>query len=141
MASIYGAKSGNGWQLRLDYTVTQNVAANQSTVSMTLYLYANTTGSYNQEDNSAYYVIQGSRVYAKYSYNSPAWYTLGSRSVKSTPCSGPLRRSVTAMPSNSTSAPMEANPARWISTGRGPRRQPPGRGSRTYPARQSSGAK
>ena len=36
MASIYGAKSGNGWQLRLDYTVTQNVAANQSTVSMTL---------------------------------------------------------------------------------------------------------
>ena len=81
MASIYGAKSGNGWQLRLDYTVTQNVAANQSTVSMTLYLYANTTGSYNQEDNSAYYVIQGSRVYAKYSYNSPAWYTLGSRSV------------------------------------------------------------
>ena len=65
MASIYGAKSGNGWQLRLDYTVTQNVTANQSTVSMTLYIYANTTGSYHHDAHSAYYATPGSRVYAK----------------------------------------------------------------------------
>ena len=38
--------------------------------------------------------------------------TLGSLSVKSAPCSGARRRSVTATPSNSTSAPMAASPAR-----------------------------
>ena len=30
MASIYGGASGNGWKLRLDYTVTQDRAANSS---------------------------------------------------------------------------------------------------------------
>ena len=81
MGSIYGAKSGNGWQLRLDYSVSTEKALNQSRVSMALYVYANTTGSYNQEDKSAYYVIQGEKVYAKYSYSSPTWYKLGEKAV------------------------------------------------------------
>ena len=81
MGSIYGAKSGNGWQLRLDYSVKTEKALNQSRVSMALYVYANTTGSYNQEEGSAYYVIQGEKVYAKYSYSSPTWYKLGEKTV------------------------------------------------------------
>ena len=44
MASIYGGASGNGWKLRLDYTVTQDRAANTSSLRLRLYLYANTTG-------------------------------------------------------------------------------------------------
>ena len=47
MASIYGGASGSGWKLRLDYTVTQDRAANTSSLRLRLYLYANTTGSYN----------------------------------------------------------------------------------------------
>mgnify|MGYP007079021281 CR=1 FL=1 len=61
MASIYGGASGNGWKLRLDYTVTQDRAANTSSLRLRLYLYANTTGSYNLEKDSAYYVLQGQR--------------------------------------------------------------------------------
>ena len=53
MASIYGGASGNGWKLRLDYTVTQDRAANSSSLRLRLYLYANTTGSYNLEKDSA----------------------------------------------------------------------------------------
>ena len=49
MASIYGGASGSGWKLRLDYTVTQDRAANTSSLRLRLYLYANTTGSYNLE--------------------------------------------------------------------------------------------
>ena len=67
--------------------------------------------------------------------------TLGSRSVKSAPCSRPARRNTTASAANSICAPMAARPSRWISTGRGPSRQPPGMGMRTCPTRTSSGAK
>ena len=34
MASIYGGASGNGWKLRLDYTVTQDRAANTSSLRL-----------------------------------------------------------------------------------------------------------
>lgn len=34
MASIYGGASGNGWKLRLDYTVTQERAANTSSLRL-----------------------------------------------------------------------------------------------------------
>lgn len=61
MASIYGGASGNGWKLRLDYTVTQDRAANTSSLRLRLYLYANTTGSYNLEKDSAYYVCRDRR--------------------------------------------------------------------------------
>ena len=81
MASIYGGASGNGWKLRLDYTVTQDRAANSSSLRPRLYLYANTTGSYNLEKDSAYYVLQGQKVYQTYQYTSPGWYLLGERTV------------------------------------------------------------
>ena len=54
MASIYGGASGNGWKLRLDYTVTQDRAANSSSLRLRLYLYANTTGSYNLEKDAGH---------------------------------------------------------------------------------------
>lgn len=81
MASIYGGASGNGWKLRLDYTVTQDRAANTSSLRLRLYLYANTTGSYNLEKDSAYYVLQGQKVYQTYQYTVPGWYLLGERTV------------------------------------------------------------
>ena len=48
MASIYGAVSATGWRLRLDYTVSQDAAANRSTLALALYIYDGTGESYNQ---------------------------------------------------------------------------------------------
>lgn len=81
MASIYGAKSSTGWQLRLDYSVSQSIADNKSTLALTLYIYDGTGESYNQAANSCYYVLQGTKVYNPYRYNSRGWYKLGSKSI------------------------------------------------------------
>lgn len=79
MTSINGESGKNGFKLRLDYEVTkQSTAENKSTVHMVLYLYANTTGSYNQ-DGDAYWSINGKKTYYTFSYTSPAWYVLGER--------------------------------------------------------------
>lgn len=79
MTSINGEAGKNGFKLRLDYEVTkQSTADNKSTVHMVLYLYANTTGSYNQ-DGDAYWSINGKKTYYTFSYTSPAWYVLGER--------------------------------------------------------------
>lgn len=79
MTSINGETGKNGFKLRLDYEVTrQSTADNKSTVHMVLYLYANTTGSYNQ-DGDAYWSINGKKTYYTFIYTSPAWYVLGER--------------------------------------------------------------
>ncbi len=79
MTSINGETGKNGFKLRLDYEVTkQSTADNKSAVHMVLYLYANTTGSYNQ-DGDAYWSINGKKTYYTFSYTSPAWYVLGER--------------------------------------------------------------
>ena len=79
MTSINGETGKNGFKLRLDYEVTkQNTADNKSTVHMVLYLYANTTGSYNH-DGDAYWSINGKKTYYTFNYTSPAWYVLGER--------------------------------------------------------------
>ena len=79
MTSINGETGKNGFKLRLDYEVTkQSTADNKSTVHMVLYLYANTTGSYNH-DGDAYWSINGKKTYYTFSYTSPAWYALGER--------------------------------------------------------------
>ena len=79
MTSINGETGKNGFKLRLDYEVTkQSTADNKSTVHMVLYLYANTTGSYNH-DGDAYWSINGKKTYYTFSYTSPAWYVLGER--------------------------------------------------------------
>lgn len=81
MASIYGSKSSTGWQLRLDYSVSQSIADNKSTLSLTLYIYDGTGESYNMDANSCYYTLQGTKVYNPYRYNSRGWYKLGSKSI------------------------------------------------------------
>ena len=81
MASIYGAKSSTGWQLRLDYSVSQSIADNKSTLALTLYIYDGTGESYNLDANSCYYTLQGTKVYNPYRYNSKGWYKLGNKSV------------------------------------------------------------
>ena len=81
MASIYGAKSSTGWQLRLDYSISQSIADNKSTLALTLYIYDGTGESYNLDANSCYYTLQGAKVYNPYRYNSKGWYKLGSKSV------------------------------------------------------------
>lgn len=81
MASIYGAKSSTGWQLRLDYSVSQSIADNKSTLALTLYIYDGTGESYNLDANSCYYTLQGTKVYNPYRYNSKGWYKLGSKSI------------------------------------------------------------
>lgn len=81
MASIYGAVSATGWQLRLDYTVSQDAAENRSTLALALYIYDGTGESYNQAANSCRYVLQGKTVYHPYRYEKKGWYQLGSGSV------------------------------------------------------------
>lgn len=81
MASIYGETGKNSFRLRLDYEVTgQSISDNTSTVHMALYLYANTTGTYNN-DGDAYWTIYGERTYYTFSYTSVGWYKLGERTV------------------------------------------------------------
>ena len=81
MASIYGAVSATGWQLRLDYTVSQDAANNRSVLALTLYIYDGTGESYNQAANSCRYVLQGKTVYHPYRYEKKGWYQLGTGSV------------------------------------------------------------
>lgn len=81
MASIYGPVSATGWQLRLDYSVSQSIADNKSTLALTLYIYDGTGESYNLDANSCYYTLQGTKVYNPYRYNSMGWYKLGSKSI------------------------------------------------------------
>ena len=76
--SLYSAVSSQGWQLRLDWSATQSTASNQSTVTMSLYVY-NKYQSYNQ-GNTAYYTINGTKTFYKYSYGSTAgWNYCGQK--------------------------------------------------------------
>ena len=80
MPSIYGSYSRD-WRLRLDYSVSQNITANTSTISMTLYVYDGTGYSQNESSGEAYYIIQGEKRWSPYYYGSAGWYTLGSKSI------------------------------------------------------------
>lgn len=87
MASIYASaksEAGYTWQLRLDYTITQDEESNSSKIACDLYLYHGSAGGYNLVANSAYYVIcGGSKVYKTYDFRDvdPKWTKLGSRTV------------------------------------------------------------
>ena len=80
MGSIYSEKSKK-WQLRLDYTVSQSVTDNKSTLALTLYVYDGSGYSQNENANQAYYVIQGKTTYNPYTYTSIGWKKLGSETV------------------------------------------------------------
>ena len=81
MGTMTGS-GANGWQLRLDYEVTgQSTADNTSTLRLTLSVYDGTGYSRNETAGEAYYVLQGEKVWAPYYYSATGWYTLGSRSI------------------------------------------------------------
>ena len=79
MAYFDGAKSSKGWYARLEYSYTQSSSA--TTITLTLKVYDATGYSYNNNTNSAYYVIQGTKTYKTYSFSSTGWYTIGSKTV------------------------------------------------------------
>ena len=79
MAYFDGAKSSKGWYARLEYSYTQSSSA--TTITLTLKVYDATGSSYNTSTNEAYYIIQGTKTYKTYSFNSAGWYTIGSKTV------------------------------------------------------------
>lgn len=82
MAYFDGPKSSKNWYARLEYSYSQS--ASGTTITLTLKVYDATGYSYNEDTNSAYYVIQGQKVYKTYNFSSAGWYTIGSKTVKVT---------------------------------------------------------
>lgn len=81
MASIYSSAK-NGWKLRLDWSITgQSIANNTSTLSLDLWVYDGTGYSQNEYSNQAYYIIQGEKHWNPYNYSTSGWYKLGSKTV------------------------------------------------------------
>lgn len=84
MASIYGSAkvdAGYTWQLRLDYTITQDEESNSSKIACSLYVKPGSSGGYNEEANSAYYTICGEKKFKTYNFSSTSWVKLGSRTI------------------------------------------------------------
>lgn len=82
MAYFDGPKSSKNWYARLEYSYSQS--ASGTTITLTLKVYDATGNSHNGNTNSAYYVIQGQKVYKTYNFSSTGWYTIGSRTIKVT---------------------------------------------------------
>lgn len=82
MAYFDGPKSSKNWYARLEYSYSQSASA--TTINLTLKVYDATGTSHNSNTNSAYYVIQGQKVYKTYNFSSVGWYTIGSRTIKVT---------------------------------------------------------
>lgn len=79
MSYFDGPKSSTGWYARLEYSYSQSTTA--TTINLILKVYNGTGESYNNNNNSAYYVIQGTKTYQKYSFSSIGFYTIGSKTI------------------------------------------------------------
>lgn len=79
MAYFDGPKSSTGWYARLEYSYSQSTTA--TAIDLTLKVYNRTGESYNNNNNSAYYVIQGTKTYQKYNFSSVGFYTIGSKTI------------------------------------------------------------
>lgn len=77
-----GSKSSKGWYARLEYSYTQTTSA--TNITLTLKVYDATGSSHNTLPNQAYYIIQGSKTYQTYSFDSVGWYTIASKTVSVT---------------------------------------------------------
>lgn len=77
-----GSKSSKGWYARLEYSYTQTTSA--TNITLTLKVYDATGYSQNNYPNEAYYIIQGSKTYQTYSFDSIGWYTIASKTVSVT---------------------------------------------------------
>lgn len=80
MSYFDGPKSSKNWYARLEYSYSQSASA--TTITLTLKVYDATGYSYNENTNSAYYIIQGEKTYQTYNFSSAGWYTIGSKTVK-----------------------------------------------------------
>lgn len=69
------ATTSYGWYARLEYSYTQSKTA--TTVSLILKVYNGTKPAYNNNANSAYYEIMGSRTYVTYSWQDISMKTVG----------------------------------------------------------------
>ena len=77
-----GSQSSRGWYARLEYSYTQTTSA--TNITLTLKVYDATGYSENGYPNEAYYIIQGSKTYQTYSFDSVGWYTIASKTVSVT---------------------------------------------------------
>ena len=77
-----GPESSKGWYARLEYSYTQTTSA--TNITLTLKVYDATGSSHNNYPNEAYYIIQGSKTYQTYSFDSVGWYTIASKTVSVT---------------------------------------------------------
>lgn len=77
-----GPESSKGWYARLEYSYTQTTSA--TNITLTLKVYDATGYSQNGYPNEAYYIIQGSKTYQTYEFNSVGWYTIASKTVSVT---------------------------------------------------------
>ena len=77
-----GPQSSKGWYARLEYSYTQTTSA--TNITLTLKVYDATGSSHNNYPNEAYYIIQGSKTYQTYEFNSVGWYTIASKTVSVT---------------------------------------------------------
>ena len=77
-----GPKSSKNWYARLEYSYTQTTSA--TNITLTLKVYDATGSSHNNYPNEAYYIIQGSKTYQTYEFNSVGWYTIASKTVSVT---------------------------------------------------------
>lgn len=74
--------TSNEWGAQLEYSyISQNIEQNYTTLSLTLKVYCPVSSSYNQYNNSAYYILQDSgKIYQKYSFTQ-GWHTIGSKLI------------------------------------------------------------
>ena len=77
-----GSKSSKGWYARLEYSYAQITSA--TNITLTLKVYDATGYSKNGYPNEAYYIIQGSKTYQTYEFDSVGWYTIASKTVSVT---------------------------------------------------------
>lgn len=77
-----GPQSSKGWYARLEYSYTQTTSA--TNITLTLKVYDATGSSHNNYPNEAYYIIQGSKTYQTYQFDSIGWYTIASKTVSVT---------------------------------------------------------
>lgn len=76
--TIYGTAS-KSWQLKIDYSYTQDTASNTSSVTAQLYVY-NNNSAHNYD--TAYYTLQGTTTTYRMDYGSTkAWNALGSKVI------------------------------------------------------------
>lgn len=75
-SSYFDGSSSKGWYCRLHYSYTQTTTTN---IVLTLDVYCGANSSYNNNPNSAYYTIAGTKTYKTYDFPNSGWYTVGSK--------------------------------------------------------------